>query len=246
MRLSILYEEEGDKKADTDHIEDLLAKWIVAKLKPAIEAKLKDPSVDLNKALYEMWPRAERVIPRDVEGTEIPDDAVGRKINMRASDGSGVAHVDGRFTNIDLGLKTLNDATTPEEVKEAWRYFITDIRHETGHIWDKNQHDEYNPDDDDTQEQKIQKAIDYLSDPAEMRAHARQLAMLYIDHIGEDLDEDKLVALAEKLKDKGHVKFYNYLVGVRKPKYDNVEHIDALRKFPLLVKHYFEKLNRQT
>jgi len=169
-----------------------------------------------------------------------------QKIRLQPDSRGGEAS--GKGGHLGLGVKDILEAKTPEEVKTATKRMMGTMLHEMTHIYGYHGTDPAEFKDED----KKVRHIRYMTDPGEMRAHAKEFAWSYAQEHPDDqeVDFDKL---ADALKDVGKdwkVRQYFQQMndeGVRE-KYDpEIQKLmqDAHDEMGDLVQHYADEYRKR-
>jgi hypothetical protein len=192
-----------------ERIKLIVSKFLEDKLSLAVQmrsgAMEKREIVDIVQCLQRVWPENDGVPWQRKPRFRIPN--LDEELTIRFD-----LHSDYDITNkiMTLNISNLRDAKTPEELGAALTNVLEDVYHESEHI--------YNPGSD-IEPVDVQETIEYLGNPGEIEAHARQFAYRYRKEFpGEPFDLAKMKDLAQRIKGTGRGdKHYNYFVSFADP-----------------------------
>lgn len=167
-----------------------------------------------NTYIKQFWP-PEAVQHRLVLPDNFPEGVAGQPVDFKYTTENTRAycwHVDGKFSGFVINMTPFRKAKSPQELDQAVDALKAALHHECEHIY--NPGDDYNPGEDDD---ALHKTLEYLSNPGEIRAHAREIAWGYAKNFpGQPFDLQK----AQSMLDQPYfnMSHKNYLVKLSDPR----------------------------
>jgi hypothetical protein len=174
-------------------VEIQVAKFLEDILEKATNLKKQDTQTQpFTTYVHQVWPKSavdngEFVLPGN-----FPPDIAGRRVQFKLKQGHNAAdtiHNNGRFEGFVINVQPFDYAQSAEEVDQHLEKLKSAMHHEAEHIYnigseyDANEH----PGD-----EKHRMAIQYMNNPGEIRAHARQMAYIYNKQFpGQPFDLEK-------------------------------------------------------
>lgn len=194
-------------------LEDILDKATALKKR---DMQVGQPNQTYTNYVRQVWPQdavqnGEFVLPNI-----FPPDIAGQRVQFKLKLGHNAAdtvHNNGKFEGFVINMYPFNYAKSIEDVDSHLATLKSAMHHEAEHIY--NVGAEYDSNDWEGDD-KHRMAMQYMSNPGEVRAHARQMAYLYAKHFpGEPFD----LAKAQSILDKpGFTTTHkNYFSGFAKP-----------------------------
>lgn len=165
------------------------------------EAMGRGESPDIVQCLQSIWPQNDGVLWQRKPRFVIPDldEAIAVRFEPDSNEYDNEAHL------MTIAVGGLRRAKTPEELDEMLVGVIENVYHESEHIYSPGS---------DLEPVDTSETIEYLGNPGEIEAHARQFAYRYSREFpGLPFDPEKMAVLSEKIKNRGMGnKHYNYFV----------------------------------
>jgi len=128
-----------------------------------------------------------------------PPDIAGKPVQFKLKLGHNAGdtiHDQGVFDGFVFNMMPFNKANSPEEVDNWLAALKSTVHHEAEHIYNvggEYDSNDYQGDD------KHKMAMQYMNNPGELKAHARQMAYLYSQHFpGEPFDLAKAQTILDK------------------------------------------------
>lgn len=185
------------KEQASQNVEIQVAKFLENILDQAAALKKQDMSTGNSKSFSDY---AEQVWPKEaiqrytlVLPGSLPPDVAGKKVQFKWQSSihrATTLHYDGKFDGFVINVAPIDKATTPEEIDSYISGLKSTMHHEAEHIF--NPGSLYDTDADDDHDAKQRSAINYMSHPGELKAHARQMAYVYSQKFpGEPFDLKK-------------------------------------------------------
>ena len=163
--------------------------------------------------IHQVWPPEAIQNKNFVLPNIFPSDIAGRPVQFKlkqAKNHGDTVHDNGRFEGFVFNILPFNVAKTPEEIDQHLESIKTTIHHEVEHIYNVGaEYDADNWQGDDKQRMSMQ----YMNNPGEKRAHARQMAYSYSKHFpGEPFDLRKAQSIAgSPALNNTHVNYFTRL-----------------------------------
>lgn len=163
-------------------LEDILEK---ATARKKIDMHAGQPVQTYSNYVKQIWPKdafqnSEFVLPNI-----FPNDIAGRRVQFKLKSANNTAntiHNNGKFEGFIINIHPFDNANNIEEIDNHLEKLKSAMHHEAEHIY--NIGATY-----DSNNENKQQAMQYMSNPGEIRAHARQMAYLYAKHFpGEPFD----------------------------------------------------------
>lgn len=189
---------------DTQGVELQVARFLEDILDKATDLKKQDmqagqPNKTYTTYVRQVWPPEaiqdnEFVLPRI-----FPPDIAGRRVQFKlklAHNAADTIHDNGVFEGFVINMYPFNYAKSVEEVDRYLETLKSTMHHEAEHIYNVGaEYDQNDYEGDD----KHKMAMQYMSNPGELRAHARQMAYLYAKQFpGEPFDLAKAQSVLDK------------------------------------------------
>lgn len=195
-------------------LEDILEKATALK-KQDIQAGY--PHQTYANYVNQVWPQEARQNGDFILPNSFPAEIAGRRVQFKLKPGDGTAdtvHDNGKFEGFVINVHPFDYAKSIEDVDRHLSALKSAMHHEAEHIYNIGAAYDSN---DWAGDDKHRMAMQYMSNPGEIRAHARQMAYLYAKHFpGEPFDLQKAQSI---LNEPGFTTTHkNYFSGFAKPK----------------------------
>ena len=169
---------------ESQSLEIQVAQFLENILARAANMKKQDMATGIFKA-FSHYTAA--VLPHGSLPDNFPPDIAGKPVHFQILQNNKQAdtlHSQGKFAGFEINTAGFDQARTPEEVDTALEALKSVVHHEVEHIYNVGK--EYK------QGQGQEKAMQYMSDPGELKAHARQIAHQYAKNFpGQPFDIKK-------------------------------------------------------
>lgn len=229
MNFRFWLEQEHDYDSEQDRLEHRMFQFVFGKIEQAAKIA-SDGSTKLQDAVARVWPENERGRNFFLPKAEFPDHSGIRfRVEPFASD-SETVKTNGVVNTISIGVKELHESLLKGDADAARQHLnriAGSLNHEITHLHHKGA-DEGDGGADD--------AIRYLTNPGEMRAHAKDYAYTWSRMFpGQPFDAQKFVqAVIPKLVQSKQRKANNYFVAFADPakqaKYKHVADVENAYK----------------
>lgn len=134
-----------------------------------------------------VWPQNAKNKTTLVLPNTFPEDVAGQPVRfhlLQSNKQADTIHQQGKFAGFDINTANFDNCQNPEEVDAALEAMKSTIHHEVEHIYNVGK--EYRAG------ENQEKAIQYMNDPGEMKAYARQIAHQYAKNFpGQTFDIKK-------------------------------------------------------
>lgn len=143
--------------------------------------------------IKQVWPSQSFKGNRFIFPPGLPQDIVGKTVHFYLKPSGNRAdtlHDNGQFLGFNIDITGFNNAKNADELDDYVNMIKSVIHHEVEHIY--NVGDTYDPEDYDTDDDRIKGTFRYMSNLGELKAHARQMAYLYAQKFpGQKFDLEK-------------------------------------------------------
>lgn len=226
MDFRLWLEQEHDYDSEQDRIEHDIFQFVFGKIEQAAKTA-SEGSIKFYDAMPKVWPENERGRDFFLPKNRFPDHSSIRfRIEPFASE-SETVKTNGVVNTISIGVKELQDSLLKGDSASAEQHLgriAGSLNHEMTHLHHKGA---------DAGDGGAEDAIRYLTNPGEMRAHAKDYAYTWSRAFpGQPFDAQKFVqAVIPKLVQSKQKKASNYFVAFADPskqaKYKGVADIGA-------------------
>lgn len=175
----------------TQSLETQVAYFLENILAQAANLKKQDMANGVFKAFSHY---ASTVLPDGKLPDTFPSEVAGKSVAFQmlpSNKQADTLHRGGKFVGFSINIAGFENARTPEEVDIALENLRSAMHHEAEHIFNRGK--EYK------QGQTQQQALDYMNNPGEMKAHARQIAYQYAKYFpGQPFDIKKAQSILDR------------------------------------------------
>jgi hypothetical protein len=239
-----LFQENHDYDSDQDRLEHEAFEFIFEKIRRATELAVQDKSprqgvpqgmqatMRFRDAMIKAWPESEQgrgikfALPKD----RFPSlESLRIRINSQ-KDESSADRIDGKITTIYVGTASLQRAIeqgNQEEINKHLRRISGSLNHEMTHLHHSGT---------DAGEETAEDAVKYMTNPGEMRAHAKDYAYTWAqDFPGQPFDVQKFVqkvipTMVESKQRKATNYFVKFVDPETQAKYKHVADLGAANR----------------
>lgn len=172
-------------------LEDILDRAVDLKKQDLLQNKSLESSTSYIKKVWPslaIGPGSKFLFPET-----FPPDIAGKIVKFqlrRPESRAEVSHYNGSFIELSIDVTGFHQATTTQQLDEYLDAIKPVLHHEVEHIY--NVGDDFDSENYDTHDEKMQGTFNYMGNEGELKAHARQMAYLYVKHFpGEPFDLNK-------------------------------------------------------